>query len=245
MHDEEEDRQEDEDRRELIHNLNGQLLNALKEQLREHIQWNPEHWIVNVIVLHRIIEQKEEAFLKTSATMLKGEIYASLKQLERAEDIGDFDRIVPLKDSFSGYCIRTGNVVWVDDITKLGKEHPLYHEYRPFEYVSVMPESKPLAEYVFPIRVQIGLSEAILGVVNAECTTTENDFKKWGFHQILDLVFKLLDAHGPFLVVAEHIRLNNEDINEQVRQSLLNAHEVALKATRLSGRKETPSHENG
>jgi hypothetical protein len=146
--------------------------------------------------------------LKTSATMLKGKIYDSLKQLDYAKDIGDFDRIVPLQDSFSGYCIRTGNVVWVDDINRLGedtyilgRQHPLFHEYRPFEYVSVMPESKPKAEYVFPIRVQIGLSEAILGVVNAECTETENHFKKWGFHQVLDLVFKLLDVHGPFWVV--------------------------------------------
>jgi hypothetical protein len=238
MLDKEKDRRE-EDRRELIHNLNGQLLEALREQLRVHIDWNPEHWIVNVIVLHRIIEEKEEAFLKTSATMLKGKIYDSLKQLDYAKDIGDFDRIVPLQDSFSGYCIRTGNVVWVDDINSLGKQHPLYLEYRPFEYVSVMPESRPTAEYVFPIRIQIGLSEAILGVVNAECTETENQFQRWGFHQVLDLVFKLLDVHGPFLVAAEHV-----EINDEVSESLKKAHEVALTATRLSIKKEALSHEN-
>jgi hypothetical protein len=228
-----------EDRRELVHNLNGQLLEALKERLVAYGNWDPEDWIVNVIVLRRIIEEREEAFLKTSATMLKGKIYSSLNDLNRANDIGDFDRVVPLKNSFSGYCIRTGNVVWVDDIKELTPDHPLYQDYRPFEYVSVIPESQPTAEYVFPIRVQIGLSEAILGVVNAECTQSQNQFKEWGFHQVLHVLIKLLDVHGPFLVVAEHV-----EVNKQVKHNLLNTHRVALEATMLARDKEMASDEN-
>lgn len=228
-----------EERRELVHNLNGQLLEALKERLVAYGGWNPDDWIVNVIVLRRIIEEREEALLKTSATMLKGKIYSSLSELDHAKDIGDFDRVVPLKNSFSGYCVRTGNVVWVDDIDELTEDHPLYQDYRPFEYVSVIPESQPTAEYVFPIRVQIGLSAAILGVVNAECTHSQNQFKQWGFHQVLHVIIKLLDVHGPFLVVAEHV-----EVNQAVRHNLLNAHRVALEATMSTPDEELVSDEN-
>jgi hypothetical protein len=229
-----------EDRRLLVHLLNGQLLDALKARLEAYGKWDAEHWIVNVIVLRRIIEEKEEAFLRTSATMLKGTVYRSPRQLKGTHiDIGEFDRVVPLKDSFSGYCIRTGNVVWVDDIAELTEEHPLYNEYRPLEYVSVRPESKPKAEYVFPIRVQIGLSEAILGVVNAECTKTPNQFTKWKYHQVFAQVINLLDVHGPFLVVAERVKITND-----VSKRLLKAHHVALTATSLSSKEEALSNEN-
>jgi len=229
-----------ENRRQLIHRLNGQLLVALRKQLAQEIQWKPEHWIVNVIVLHRIIEDKEEAFLKTSATMLNGTVYDQ-EPLDPEAGIGDFDRVVPLMKSLSGYCIRTGNVVWVDNLQDLRKDqmHPLYHDYRPFEYVSVIPESQPLAEYVFPIRIQIGLSEAILGVVNAECTKIDNQFKEKGFHKVLDAVLNLLDVHGPFLVVAEHV-----EVNDRVKKSLESAHRIALKATMLSRGKNPEPAEN-
>jgi hypothetical protein len=229
-----------EDRRLLVHELNGQLLNALKARLEAYGKWDTEHWIVNVIVLRRIIEEKEEAFLRTSATMLKGKVYSSPDDLKGTDiDIGDFDRVVPLKDSFSGYCIRTGNVVWVDDIAELTEEHPLYNEYRPFKYVSVTPKDEPVSDYVFPIRVQIGLSEAILGVVNAECTKTPNQFTEWKYHQVFAQVINLLDVHGPFLVVAERVK-----IVDNVSKKLLLAHEAALKATSLSKTKEAGSDEN-
>jgi len=250
-------------RRQMVHKLNGKLLEALTAQLTKQIGWSPNHWIINVIILRRIIEETEQAFLKTSATMLNGKIYDEEDELNPAKGMGDFDRVVPLIKSLSGYCIRTGNVVWVDnleDLTK-DKEHPLYHDYRPFQYVSVKPENEPVAEYVFPIRVQIGLSEAILGVVNAERTKKGgNEFKATGFHKVLDTVISLLDVHGPFLVVAEHVKIIEADdkenavpgtlderfktINDQVRDSLLDAHLRALEAIMLPVEKEVLPNEN-
>jgi hypothetical protein len=165
----------------LIHKLNGQLIEALQNLLVDTIHWTPKNWILSVLVVQRTIEETEEAVLKTSSTMMEGKIFDEKEECNLEEGVGDLNRIVPLINSFAGYCVRSGNVLWVDDI----ENHPLREEYRLYEYVNIRPRNKFVAEYVFPIRVRIGLNQTILGVLNAETSSEDNNqFKRAGSHRI-------------------------------------------------------------
>lgn len=207
----------------LIHKLNGQLIRVLWEKLTREIQWDPRDWIVTVLVLQRTIEEKEEAVLKTSSTMLNGKIFDAERDCELDEGVGDLNRIVPLVKSFSGYCVRTGDILWVDDI----EHHPLRDEYRLYEYVNIRPGRKFVSEYVFPIRVKVGVNHAILGALNAETSSSnKNDFKKAGSHRVSEIVMPLLDIHGPFLLLSEVAKLD-----DRATRSLLKTHSKVLAST--------------
>jgi uncharacterized protein YlzI (FlbEa/FlbD family) len=207
----------------LIHKLNGQLIVTLNDLLIRKIRWSPDEWIITVLVLQRTIEETEEAVLKTSSTMLNGKIFDAKEECDLDEGVGDLNRIVPLVKSFAGYCVRSGNVLWVDDI----ENHPLHDEYRLYEYVNIRPGKKFLAEYVFPIRVKVGVNQTILGVLNAE-TSREgtNKFKEAGSHRISEIVLGILDAHGPFLLVSQAAMLS-----DKAAKSLLKAHSKVLEST--------------
>jgi hypothetical protein len=207
----------------LIHKLNGQLIEALRNLLVRKIKWNPVEWIVTVLVLQRTIEETEEAVLKTSSTMLKGEIFDEKRLCNLKKGVGDLSRIVPLVNSFAGYCVRSGNILWVDDI----ESHPLRPEYRLYEYVNIRPEEKFVAEYVFPIRVKIGVTHTIVGVLNVETgRKDDHEFKKAGSHHISEIVLRLLDTHGPFLLLSQTATQAQAATN-----SLLRAHLRTLQST--------------
>lgn len=207
----------------LIHKLNGQLIQALQDLLVGEVNWNPHEWIVTVLVLQRTIEETEEAVLKTSSTMLRGKIFDTKGECDLNEGVGDLNRIVPLVNSFAGYCIRSGNVLWVDEI----KTHPLRSEYRLYEYVNIRPEGKSVAEYVFPIRVKIGVNHTVLGVLNAETSRENtNELMKAGSHNVSRIVLRLLDTHGPFLLLCQVAMLDNKAM-----KSLLRAHSKVLEST--------------
>jgi hypothetical protein len=207
-----------EERWSLIHKLNGQLIQALKELLVKEIKWDPRQWVVTVLVLQRTIEETEEAVLKTSSTMLEGEIFDE-KELQR----GVGNRIVPLVRSFAGYCVRSGNILWVDDI----ESHPLRPDYRLYEYVNIHPEHRFVAEYVFPIRVKIGSSQTIVGVLNVETSRKDDhEFKRAGSHHVSEIVLRLLDTHGPFLLLTETVMRDRG-----ATRSLLSSHSQMLEST--------------
>jgi len=206
----------------LIHRLNGQLIEALHDLLAKEIEWNPDDWILTVLVLQRTTEETEEVVLKTSSTMLNGKIFDAKEKCDLDEGVGDLNRIVPLVKSFAGYCIRTGNVLWVDDI----ENHPLHEEYRLYEYVNIRPNKKFVAEYVFPIRVRVGVNQTILGVLNAETDRQENKFKEAGLHRVSDISLRLLDIHGPFLLLSQVVIPDGRSA-----RSLLKAHREVLEST--------------
>lgn len=206
----------------LIHKLNGQLIEALQNLLVDTIHWTPKDWIVSVLVVQRTIEETEEAVLKTSSTMMEGKIFDEKEDCNLEQGVGDLNRIVPLINSFAGYCIRSGNVLWVDDI----ENHPLREEYRLYEYVNIRPRNKFVAEYVFPIRVRIGLNQTILGVLNAETSEINNQMKKEGSHRVSKIVLGLLDSHGPFLLVTQ-----TAFSDHRAGKSLLQTHRKVLEST--------------
>ena len=206
----------------LIHKLNGQLIEVLQDLLIKEIDWNPREWIVSVLVLQRTIEEMEEAVLKTSSTMLDGKIFDVKDECDLDEGVGDLNRIVPLIKSFAGYCIRSGNVLWVDDI----ENHPLREEYRLYEYVNIRPKNKFVAEYVFPIRVKVGVNQTILGVLNAETSENNNEFRRAGSHRISEIMLRLLDSHGPFLLVTQ-----TSISDRKAAKTLLRAHSKVLEST--------------
>jgi hypothetical protein len=198
----------------LLHRLNGQLLKCLNEKLLPCLladpdwRWDSKSWIINVIILHRSIEGIEEAEMRTSATLYLGDIVDGRRTLESTKGVTELDGHVPLDKSLSGYCIRTGNLVWIDRMDSLEEsDHPLRDYYRPFEYVGVHPKTRPRAEYVFPIRIRVGTSEALLGVLNmewfSEDSLEQNQFLASGQRDaVTDAILNLLDVHGPFLVVS-------------------------------------------
>lgn len=207
----------------LIHKLNGQLIEALQNLLVDTIHWTPKNWILSVLVVQRTIEETEEAVLKTSSTMMEGKIFDEKEECNLEEGVGDLNRIVPLINSFAGYCVRSGNVLWVDDI----ENHPLREEYRLYEYVNIRPRNKFVAEYVFPIRVRIGLNQTILGVLNAETSSEDNNqLKRAGSHRISNIVLQLLDSHGPFLLLTQ-----TAFPDYRAGKSLLQAHRKVLEST--------------
>jgi hypothetical protein len=207
----------------LIHKLNGQLIEALQNLLVDTIHWTAKDWIFSVLVVQRTIEETEEAVLKTSSTMMDGKIFDDKEECNLEEGVGDLNRIVPLINSFAGYCIRSGNVLWVDDI----ENHPLRGEYRLYEYVNIRPRNTFVSEYVFPIRVRIGLNQTILGVLNAETSSEDNNqFKTEGSHRVSKIVLGLLDSHGPFLLVTQ-----TAFSDHRASKSLLQAHRKVLEST--------------
>ena len=206
----------------LIHKLNGQLIEVLEDLLVKEIKWDPPEWIVTVLMLQRTIEETEEAVLKTSSTMLNGNIFDAKGKCDLDAGVGDLNRIVPLVKSFAGHCIRSGDILWVDDI----ETHPLREEYRPYEYVNIRPGRKFVAEYVFPIRLKIGVNQTVLGALNAETSRNDiNEFKRAGLHRVSEIMLGLLDTHGPFLLLSQAAILD-----DRATKSLLKAHNRVLES---------------
>lgn len=196
----------------LLHKLNGQLLECLEDTLKElPIEWDSKSWIINVIILNRSIEKIEEAEMRTSATRYLGRLFDEENKLAASKGVSELGGHVPLDRSLSGYCIRTGNLVWIDQMSWLeAADHPLRNFYRSFVYVGVLPKERqhPGAEYVFPIRIKVGTSEALLGVLNMEWFPEAKCPGQSQFHSsnqrdaITDAIIKLLDVHGPFLTIS-------------------------------------------
>jgi len=202
------------DPREPLHQLNGRFLVALQKLIPE-CHW--EEWIVNVIVLHRTVTAVETVTLETSATLWHGEEFFSRDDCEKrgSTSVRSLDGEVPLDDSYAGYCIRERNVVWVDDLTdktqarqpsRTTEADPLKEKYRSFAYVGVVTKRPARAEYVFPLRLRAGLSDALLGVVNCEWygggANPENTFQKLGRTIVSHLLTNLIDVHARFLPLA-------------------------------------------
>lgn len=218
----------------LLHQLNGQLLECLEKTLKElPIVWDSKSWIINVIILHRSIEGLEEAEMRTSATLYLGKLVDGRNTLEETEGVTELDGHVPLDKSLSGYCIRTGNLVWIDQMNKLEEaNHPLRDYYRPFEYVGVHPKARPRAEYVFPIRIRVGTSEALLGVLNMEWFSEDSREKSQFFASeqrdaITDAILNLLDVHGPFLITSMLPEVT-QGIDTPVQKNLKRVHRQVL-----------------
>lgn len=196
------------DPRAALHRINGELIEALRDVLpMPNERWR--EWIVNVIILHRSVEAKETVTLETSATWYKGRLVSDRSQLD--QDVRRLDGPVPLDESYAGYCIRTGNYVWIDDLIGLQSDpraSPLKNVYRSFEYVGVETTHLPDAEYVFPIRLRIGSNEIILGVLNCEWYAPENKEHDNPFGErdvVVDRILALLERHARFLPLVLHI----------------------------------------
>jgi hypothetical protein len=194
--------------RDALHALNGRLIDHLVEILADIVprsDW--KDWIVNVIVLHRTVGVTETATLETSATLWRGHKYYSQEACEQQNSaVRSLDGSVPIDDSFAGLCVRTANVIWVNDIDAAQKgEGPLKDVYRGFGYVGVQAPVLPAAEYVFPIRLRAGLSDIIWGVLNCEWyrparSFGSSPFEKWR-DEVVDRVTDLLELHGRYLPV--------------------------------------------
>ena len=186
-----------EEARRALHWLNGIMINHMVK-LFPDIDWN--EWIVNTIILHRTLAAVETVTLETSATLHKGRRYYSIDECGLDKPVKSLDGEVPLDASYAGYCIRTGNIVWVDDLESLQNDDPLRDEYRSFGYVGVRTPSPPKAEYVFPIRLRIGLSEAIWGVLNCEWYGTQSGSPFMNRQAIVaGAIGRLLSVHARFL----------------------------------------------
>lgn len=183
-----------------------------------------DEWIVNVIILHRTVDVVETATLETSATLWHNDEYYSAEDCDPARrtkprtNPGDLrvrslDGRVPIHDSFAGLCVRSGNVVWIDDLEALQEpdsNSPLKDLYRSFGYVAVDSFALPHAEYVFPIRLRAGLSDITWGVLNCEwyrprdafgSAIRDSPFQKAGRDVVVDRVVDLLELHGRYLPV--------------------------------------------
>jgi hypothetical protein len=221
----------------LLHKLNGELLERLEATLQElPIGWDNKNWIINVIILHRSISGSEEAKLLTSATRYLGTLVDEVRDLKDSDGVSELDGYVPLDKSLSGYCIRTGNLVWIDQMSRLEEaDHPLRDYYRRFDLVGVDAKPRPNAEYVFPIRIKVGTSEALLGVLNmewfpdAEGSASLSQFHSFSSQRdaITHAIIHLLDVHGPFLITSMLPEMAQGSATAQA--SLREAHREALK----------------
>lgn len=194
--------------RALVHRLNGQLLESLHQQLSFVLKedWILEDWIINILMLNRSVEQAYTARMESSSTFYKGTLFKSWKDCDTEQGVGGLDFEAPLDLSFSGYCIQTGDSVWLEDVTKIldDPKHPLREFYRRFEHVAVLPDADiPTGEYIFPILVRVGLLHMVLGVLNMEYFAKGTPFAKYGQLKLSNLIMKLLYAHSPFLLLAD------------------------------------------
>jgi len=198
--------------RDALHALNGQLIKHLRDIFPD-CRWR--EWIVNVIILHRVVGVVETATLETSATLWHDEEFFNDDDCKRKPDhVRSLDGRVPLHGSFAGWCIRSGYFVWVDNLQELQeddsyneKPNPLKDLYRSFGYVGVEASDLPNAEYVFPIRLRAGLTDIVWGVLNCEWYSSKGDadqkspFENLGRDYVVKNVNELLELHGRYLPV--------------------------------------------
>jgi hypothetical protein len=225
----------DDQSRELMDALNGQLLDELQVRL-EPINWVPRHWVVNVLLLERQLAETEVVSLRTSATLYKGERFYSEADCAPDKAVKGLSGRVPLNRSFTAYCIRNSVDVWVDSLeaTSRSEDDPLRNEYRGWEYVKVDLDARPDSEYVFPIRTKVTISQAILGALNFEWYGTDyadhNEFEMAGRSKVTHRVSRLLDQHGPFLLLARmpEVQSHRELLMSLHRNSLSSGREQPL-----------------
>lgn len=209
----------------LVHKLNGQLLRSLDELINGTIGWDSKQWVCNVIILDRNYKEIIEVHFQTSATLFEGRVFdksendtvfdsmdESKTSISALNQVRGLNNQVPLIDSFTSHSVKTGNVVWVDDIQSLSDDdnNPLNAQYREFKYVSVRSDALFTSEYVFPIRIRINTNETILGVLNMECKEKINGFSQIINQQaIIGLILSFLDVHAPFLLTAARVAPKN------------------------------------
>lgn len=190
-----------------LHRLNGVMIQHLRKLMPE-CPWH--QWVINAIILHRTLGAVETVTLETSATLYEGALYDGEEDIGETKPVTRLDGPVPLDSSYTGYCIRTGRIVWIDDLPSLTKpshdRDPLQGQYRSFGYVGVQTRNMPKAEYVFPIRLRVGLSDSLWGALNCEWYVADPDapdqrshFQEIGPAIVMDSVGQLLDVHARFL----------------------------------------------
>lgn len=204
---------------ELLHRLNGQLLSNLQQLLSNELErlgsaWNAAHWIINVIMLHRSVDAEHSAKLFTSATLHRGRLVVTPEDYDD-ETVAVLGLPVPLDASFSGHAAVTSDVVWINNLGELeglsGEtvERPqLARLYREFGHVGVStPAERPVAEFVFPILIQVGLAHLVLGVVNMEFFDTDGTvacpFTADNQIIVSDAVTEFLNVHGFYLLIGQ------------------------------------------
>lgn len=213
--------------RSMLHLLNGQLVTAL-QRVFPTFKW--DEWIINAIMLHRQIGEVERVVFQTSATWCLGTLFDRQEQCGPEQKVKTLDMDVPLKDSLAGYCVRSNDVVWIDDLPSLSISDPLKGLYRGFQFVGVFSPQLPNAEYVFPIRVIVGMSSILLGVLNCEWyspaarASATSPFYNLHRNVVNDFVLKLLQSHANFLAVA----LNEDASQTSDYDGILKFHEETL-----------------
>ena len=223
---------------EKVHGLNGQLLEFVTAFLSREIKWNPKHWIANVLVLERSIDDELHIKLRTSATLFRGEPFYSNEKCKPGGPVLGLGNEVPLKGSYAGYCVRRGQIVWISDMASIDPRDPLHKQYRPWGPVLVTERARPAAEYVFPIRTIMGLSQSILGVLNLECY--QQDAKELADLEtkrnfICASIMKILDHHAPILYLTTYLRKDGPDPHlEKFHRQFMRAASDAPKARPLA-----------
>src|SRR5258708_38132328 len=211
-----------------MHKINGQLILCLACKKPE-FRWLGGEWIVNVIAINRSEGVSDSAHRETRATLYYGRKFFEEGHCSPDAPVTQLNADVPLKGSFAGYSVFTGNIVWIDDLAN----HPFRRKYRMFEYVGVTPQSDlPTAEYVFRMRARVGLSESLLGVLNCEWykhSSLENPFAGRR-DEISDEIIQVLDAHGHFMALAMDARIALLP-NCSEEQGMLDFHRCMLEAT--------------
>lgn len=208
----------------LLHRLNGQLIAAV-QTLFPSARW--DDWIINVIILHRRTADVEQTALQTSATWYKGELYDRQERCTRESKVRTLDMNVPLQASLAGYCVTTGNIVWVDELVRLSLADPLHDLYKEFTQVGVDAPEKPNSEYVFPIGFKNGAGTSCLGVLNCEWygdASVPSPFAELKRNVVSDLIMSVARAHAPFIAIA----LNPEAARTGDFSGILSFHSTLL-----------------
>jgi hypothetical protein len=233
--------------RELVHQVNGQFLEALRCLWLQGVEFTEawkncynkdEKWsspwddfIINMILLRRRLGQIETIILQTSATVCLGEKFFESDWCHPKKNVKSLDGEVPLDRSVSGYCIQTGDTVWLEDLNENSPD-PAVQLYRSFGYVAVVSKKPPTSEFVFPIQLRTGLSGSLLGVVNCEWfgETKKCPFVEHGANRTTKDVSDLINIHAPFLATA--LKLENfpvDKIKEAIPEHYLAFHRAVMR----------------
>ncbi len=201
--------------RQHIHKLNGALLESLSESLPLIAPgWSSSSWVINAIILYRDLKDDDRITFDTSATLHAGEPFwaASHFRPRKGLAVTSIDLPVPLMKSLSGYCVRRNTPVWIGDLDAISHDssHPLYGLYRQYAYVGVHPKGQPRGEFVYPIRVRLGMADVILGVINCETWTAEDTPFDTDAARIQWLMEEYCNAHAPILAAALPLRSEEE-----------------------------------
>lgn len=191
----------------VVHHLNGQLIDAVCDLL--NIRGDDQcEWIINAIVV-RMRESSDEEILtlNNSATLHSGQKFYYPEQCGPGERVKWLDGEIPISDSIAGYAAKSGEVAWVDNIF----EHDYWAErYRDYVFVGVDTDRgpsprRPTNEYAFPIKSTFNMVMTTFGVLNFEHYPNKkrhNPFQHYGRESIAGGLSPVLRFHSSFLALA-------------------------------------------